>query len=83
MRKIKARKVIKSIRKTEISMRKYLEIIAYEVRSKNRSRYEQGDKNYGLQTQNDKIHFLIFSYRNSTFSYRNSTFSYRIASSDF
>jgi len=59
MSKIKARKLIKSIRKTLVSMRKYLEIIAYEVTSKNRGRSQQGDTNYGLQTQNDKIHFLI------------------------
>ena len=67
MSKIKARKVIKSIRKTLISMRKHLEIIADDLRSKNHGRSQQGDTNYDLQTQNDKIHFLIFSYRNSTF----------------
>jgi len=67
MSKIKVRKVIKSISKTLISLRKYLEIIGYDLRSKNRGRSRQGDTNYDLQTQNDKIHFLIFSYRNSTF----------------
>ena len=59
MSKIKPRKVIKSISKTSESLRKYLEIIGYDMRSKNRGQFRQGDTNYDLQTQNDKIHFLI------------------------
>ncbi len=48
------------ITKTSEISRKCLENIAYDLRSKNRSRSQQGDTNYDLCAQNK---LCVFSYR--------------------
>ena len=48
-----------SITKTSEIYSEYQEIIANDLRSKNRSRSQQGDTNYGLCIQNNKCVFLI------------------------